>query len=160
MKKIFFVAFLLLFAASITIVEAQPRGMAPGTERMAGRKAALWSDLNLTEEQSEEISALRASLQEGMAPLRMEMVRKRLEMKLLWMAEDPDSVKIKAKQKEIQDLRGKLGEKMIDFRLAVRNILTPEQRSQLLAKRFSRARQRGWDREPRSYQRKGPERGW
>jgi Spy/CpxP family protein refolding chaperone len=90
----------------------------------------------------------------------MEMVRKRLEMKLLWMAEDPDSVKIKAKQKEIQDLRGQLGEKMIDFRLAVRNILTPEQRSQLLANRYSRGRERGRDREPRSYQRKGPERGW
>jgi len=90
----------------------------------------------------------------------MKMARKRLEMKLLWMEEEPDSVKIKAKQNEIQNLRGQLGEKMIDFRLAVRNILTPEQRSQLLASRFGRERQRGRDREPRSYQRKRSARGW
>jgi len=69
MKKIFFLAFFLLFVASITIVEAQPRGMAPGMERVAGRKAALMSDLNLTEEQSEKMGTLRASLQEGRAPL-------------------------------------------------------------------------------------------
>ena len=160
MKKTLYLAILLIFVASAAVVEAQPRRMAPGPAGAEGRKGAIWSDLNLTEEQSEKIGALRESLQKEMMPLRMEIARKRLEMRLLWMEDDPDAAKIKAEQKEIQDLRGQLAEKWIDFRLAFRSILTPAQRSQLLAERFKDGRRRNWDQGPRSQPRERPARGW
>jgi Spy/CpxP family protein refolding chaperone len=160
MKKVFYLAILLIFVASAAVVEAQPRRMAPGPAGAEGRKGALWSDLNLTEEQSEQIGAMRDSFQKEMMPFRMDIARKKLEMKLLWMEDDPDAAKIKAKQKEIQELRGQMAEKWIDFRLAFRSILTPEQRLLLLEKRFKDGRRRGWDRGLRSHHKERKARGW
>ena len=54
-------------------------------------------------------------------------------MRLLWIQTKLDPDKIKATQREARDLMGQMQEKRTDFRLAFRNILTPEQTSNLLA---------------------------
>ncbi len=51
------------------------------------------------------------------------------------MEDSPEGHKIKAKQKEIRNLRGTMEEKLTDFRLSVNSILMPEQRAELMAKR-------------------------
>ena len=94
---------------------------------------------------AEKIRALRQSHEKDILPLRTQLFTNRAEMRLLWMETDPDSEKIKAKQKEIHKLQGQLQEKNMDFRFAVSDILTPEQRSKLLQKRFGRHAGPHWD---------------
>ena len=134
MKKISIFVLVVLFVASATVVMARPyMGAGKGMERDG--RASAFQKMNLTEEQTAKIDVLRESLQKETTPLRTELLKKSTEMKLLWMADDPDADKIKALQKEILDLRGKMSEKFTDYRLAVHKILTPEQRTQLLARR-------------------------
>ena len=91
------------------------------------------ASLNLTEEQSEKIKVLRESVWTEVTPIRVQLLSKRTEMRLLWIQTKLDPDKIKATQREAWDLMGQMQEKWTDFRLAFRNILTPEQTSKLLA---------------------------
>jgi len=133
MKKISVIATFLLVVASATLVMAGPRGKGNrGGEGLREAPAALAS-LNLTAEQSEKIRALRESLLKEVTPIRAQVLSKRTEMRLLWIQTKLDPDKIKATQREARDLMGQMQEKRTDFRLAFRNILTPEQTSNLLA---------------------------
>jgi Spy/CpxP family protein refolding chaperone len=89
--------------------------------------------LNLSAEQSEKIRGLRESFVKETTPIRTQLFTKKTEMRLLWIQTSLDADKIRATQKEIQGLMGQMQEKTTDFRLAFRNLLTPEQTSQLLA---------------------------
>ena len=138
MKKISLVIALILFVASANIAMAGHRGKGGGKGLWAGMNAPALSNLNLTTEQEEKIRALGEARQKELAPLRMELFKKRTELKLLWMQTNLDANKIKAKQKEIHELRGKLQEKQTDSRLDFFNILTPEQRTQFILQKYGR----------------------
>ena len=102
-----------------------------------GRRSP-FSNLNLTEEQQGKIDTLRESLQKEMTPIRTDLIKKRMELDLLWMEDSPEADKIKAKQREIRDLKGKLEDRLTNHRLSFISILTPEQRAELLTKRAQR----------------------
>ena len=138
MKKISLIAAFVLMIGSATIAMAGQHGKGEKTGPGCGMNPPALSALNLTDEQSEKIRALRQSHEKDILPLRTQLFTKRAEMRLLWMETNPDSKKIKAKQKELHELKGQLQEKNMDFRFAVSEILTPEQRSKLLQKRFGR----------------------
>ena len=89
--------------------------------------------LNLTAEQTEKIKALRDAHLKDVTPLRDKMFSKRSELKLLWLQASPDQNKIMAVQKEIRALRDQLEDKRTGHRLAVFNLLTPEQRTKAQA---------------------------
>ncbi len=91
------------------------------------------SSLDLTAEQMEKVRSLRESGHEEMAPIWAQKFEKKSELKLLWMQMTPDPEKIKARQKEIHDLKWQIQEKIIGYRLAFRDILTPEQLTKFLA---------------------------
>ena len=93
---------------------------------------AILSRLNLTPEQTEKIRILRESYRKESTPLRNEKYERKAELRLLWMQMHPDPDKIKAKQKEIHDLIWQRLEKSTDYRLAFRDILTPEQLTKFL----------------------------
>ena len=145
MKKISLIAAFVLMLGSAAIAMAGQHGKGGKTGSLCGMNPSALSCLNLTEEQSEKIRALRQSHEKGILPLRTQLFTNRAEMRLLWMETDPDSEKIKAKQKEIHKLQGQLQEKNMDFRFAVSDILTPEQRSKLLQKKFGRHAGPHWD---------------
>jgi len=134
MKKISLCFALLLVIVPATLVMAGPyergQGMM-GTGWEVGRQAL--SSLNLTAEQTEKIKALRESGQKEVAPLRVKLFTKRAELRLLWMQTNLEGDKIKAKQKEVLVLKGQILDKVTDIRLDFNKILTPEQRTQLLA---------------------------
>lgn len=138
MKKIILITTLITMLASAPLVMAQPRGMKGGMGPGGERHASALADLNLTAEQSEKIRAMREAHYKDIIPMQTKMFTKRAELRLLWMQTNPDSEKIKSKQKEILVLKGQLQEKKTDFRLEFLNILTPEQRTQLLAQRLDR----------------------
>lgn len=135
MKKFALFALLIILVTSFTIATAEPRGKPGGKDFGHEGRRSPYANLNLTEEQTGKIDAMRESLQKEMAPIRTELIRKRMELNLLWMEDRPEADKIKAKQLEIRDLKGKMEDRLTDFRLSVNSILTPEQRAELLIKR-------------------------
>jgi Spy/CpxP family protein refolding chaperone len=138
MKRITLITTLIIMLASAPLVMAQSRGMKGEMGPGGGRHAAALANLNLTAEQSEKIRAIREAHHKDILPIQTKMFTKRAELRLLWMQTNPDSAKIKSKQKEILDLKGQLQEKQTDFRLEFLNTLTPEQRTKLLAQGLGR----------------------
>ena len=148
MKKYSLLAAIMILFASFGFAMAQPDTkqvdkQVDKKDRVARKyhREGRWSPnrgLNLTEEQQTKVDDLTKSMQKDLAPVRTELIKKRMELDLLWMDESPDADKIKAKQKEIRDLRGIMEDKLTDLRLSILKILTPEQRAELLAKQTQR----------------------
>jgi Spy/CpxP family protein refolding chaperone len=92
-----------------------------------------FDQLNLTAEQKTKLSELREKTWKETATLRNEMQAKRLELRTLWTAPNPDKGSIQDKQNELNDLRSKLQAKMTDSRLEARQHLTTEQAAQMAA---------------------------
>jgi len=138
MKKASLILALVLLVGTASIAMAGPRGKGITMGPQSGMRAPGFSNLNLTAEQQKKIDAIGEAYHKELAPLRLEMFKKRTELKLLWMQTNLDENKIKAKQKEIHELRGQLQEKRTDFRLNFLNILTPEQRTQFILKKYNK----------------------
>jgi len=138
MKKFTLFAVLIILVASFTVAMAEPRGTPDGKDgKDFGRdgRRSPYANLNLTEEQKGKIDAMRESLRKEMTTIRTDLIKKKMELDLLWMEDSHEGDKIKAKQKEIRDLRGTVEDRLTDYRLNVNSMLTPEQRSELMAKR-------------------------
>ena len=86
---------------------------------------------NLTAEQSSQIQALQKAHMDEIAPLQEELLKKRTELRSLWLTPNPDQAAITAKQKEIMNLQTNLQENGANFRLEISKLLTPEQQAQL-----------------------------
>jgi zinc resistance-associated protein len=78
--------------------------------------------MNLTPEQAGKLFDLKEKFRTDTASLRKSLMTKRLEMKALWKAANPDEKAIIAKQKEISALRDQMMEKMVPFRLEAKKI--------------------------------------
>jgi Spy/CpxP family protein refolding chaperone len=89
------------------------------------------SGLNLTDAQASQIRALRDTFLRDIKPLQDKMFSKRGDLKLLWMKENPDQEKIAVTQKEVRDLRNQIEDRMVQQRLEVFKVLTPEQKEKL-----------------------------
>lgn len=142
--KIIIFTFLLVFGLMVAGVSAGPRAQWMGK----GDRLLWYRDLNLTEEQKRKVDDLKETLRNDIVPLRNEMVRKKTELKLLWMDANPDAEKIKSKQKEIRDLRAQIEDRLTDFRLALQQILTPEQRSKIISFKSRGGSRFYWDKRP------------
>lgn len=99
---------------------------------------------SLTPEQIEKISALRIEHQKATIDLRASLQKKRLDFRTLMMAEKPDEKKINAVIEEMGALRTQLQKQRVAHWLKVREILTPEQRASLKARRPGFGGRRGW----------------
>jgi zinc resistance-associated protein len=77
---------------------------------------------NLTQEQQNALGQLNEKFSNETATLRNDIRAKADEMNTILNAPDPDAEKAKSLQKEIIDLRGKMAEKRLDFRLEARKI--------------------------------------
>ncbi|MDM8551052.1 periplasmic heavy metal sensor [Desulfobacterales bacterium HSG2] len=102
------------------------------SELIANRSLRGLSGLDLTPEQTDAILSMRESLEDDITPLRTQVTEKHSEMRDLWNQTTPDVEAIKALQTEIHELKGEIHEKHTDFRLAVREVLTPEQLTELV----------------------------
>jgi zinc resistance-associated protein len=108
--------------------------LAAGPGYRAGNNAnypAGMNRLNLTPEQKTKFTELQEKHWKDTVSLRNEMQTKRLELRTLWTAPNPDRNKILAKQKELNEVRDKIQARSTDFRLEIRKALTPEQATQL-----------------------------
>jgi Spy/CpxP family protein refolding chaperone len=136
MKKLSIMAALLLVLVVSTSALAGPRHRS--FDRNNQLDPAVLKALNLTDEQTQKVNALHEAARKEMTPIKAQFATKRAEMRLLWAQPTLDADKIKATQKELQALRTQIRNIQTDMRIAFRNLLTPEQTSELLATGFSK----------------------
>ena len=112
------------------------RGPGPGYGPDNGRGHGYCNEaglqrLNLTDEQKTKIEALVTANEKENRPTREKMFDKSVELRRLWLKENPDKDKILAVQKEVRTLRDKLEDKTTALRFEIRKVLTPEQQEKL-----------------------------
>ncbi len=131
--KRYLAIFTLLFIFTAGIVQAQPPATPP--PGMPGpvmdefpMPPNMGTRLGLTEAQMDQIANLRLEMQKKALPIRSELVSKRNELKLLLTADQPDMGKIKAKLKEISELRVQMGTLWAQHLVKVRALLDDTQK--------------------------------
>lgn len=93
--------------------------------------ARLREQLGLTDDQVKQLHALRVEGAKNAIRSRADVEVKRLELRELLQADQPDRAAIDRKLRELSDARYTAQKQRIDQRLAMRDILTPEQRSKM-----------------------------
>jgi Spy/CpxP family protein refolding chaperone len=125
------------------------KGPGSGFQGAHGRWA---SELNLTKEQQDMLSALRKRQWAELKPLRDQMYQKRQEMRGLYTNPAVDDKTITLKQGELNALQQQMQDKALQFRLEQRKIFTPEQLTRLKEMPYGQGRGacgghgRGWGR--------------
>ena len=131
MKRWYAGIMVVLFVALATTVFAYgPKGAGsgcggPGIGMSHG--AGMYANLNLTQEQQDKMWQAREKFRNDTSAARYEMFKKRAELKNLYADPNSSDAAILAKQKETNALRQSMQDKAVQFKLAQRKILTPEQ---------------------------------
>jgi zinc resistance-associated protein len=123
MKRTMAVLGILALAAVIAVpVLAQGPGyagrrgmMSPGAEDPGVGPRYGWGCDRLTDEQRTQLAELRQKHFDETAQVRTEMRAKQAELHILMNTSNPDLEKAKALQKEISDLKGKMGQERINL---------------------------------------------
>ncbi len=89
--------------------------------------------INLSADQTAKIQKIQSDRFAEMTRLRTEMFTKGSDLQALFREPTLDHAKITAKQKEIAALQAQMQEKALAARIAVAEVLTPEQRAQFPA---------------------------
>jgi Spy/CpxP family protein refolding chaperone len=133
MKKTIIVGLSLTLALALTAAFAMAQGPGFGRGFGPGYGAGYGYPTipNLTAEQSSRIQALQQAHLAKIGPLQQALLNKRLELRSLWLSPSPDQAAVSAKQKEILNLQAQIQEEATNYRLEVRQVLTPEQQAQL-----------------------------
>ena len=97
----------------------------------SARMKKIIESLDLTKEQIIEIRKMDLNFQKNTLELRSKVQANQLDIEGLFLDEQPDMVKIRAKLQEIANLQVELKIKGIEEYLAVKGILTPEQQEKL-----------------------------
>ena len=82
----------------------------------------------LTNEQQDKMDVVRQNHIRAMLPIQTDIQIKEMDLDALWRADNPDGKKIVAKVREIGALRIQAEVERVNNMLAMREILTPEQR--------------------------------
>jgi len=82
---------------------------------------------NLTSEQQAQMKDLQQKHYSEMAPLREKMFNLRQELRTLWADPKSNPKDIQGKEGQLSDLRNQMQDKMVQFRLDARKLLTPDQ---------------------------------
>jgi Spy/CpxP family protein refolding chaperone len=128
MKRILWIATAaaLMFAASAALSQEKSEKTAKPYGKIAMRGGP-WMP-GLTEDQQKKVQALDLETEKALLPMKAQIEVKAAELKGLALAENPDKGAIDKKIEEIGALRTQIMKKKIQNKLAVRALLTPDQR--------------------------------
>jgi Spy/CpxP family protein refolding chaperone len=127
-KAIIALGLVVVMFLGVSYVYAQNPGAGPSHGWMHGQEhRGQWNKLNLTPEQKAKFQELHRKFIVENAQLIGGLVAKRLELKSLWTDPKADSQTILAKERELRELKNRMKDKVIQYRLEARNSLTPEQ---------------------------------
>lgn len=109
----------------------QARGMKPAGKPGAQKGSPL-AQLNLSNEQRQKLAQVKADFITKTANLRADLEVKKAELETLWRASNLDESQILAKAREAAKLQFQLSDYRLQQRIAMFQILTPDQRKQML----------------------------
>ncbi|HEY9297369.1 MAG TPA: Spy/CpxP family protein refolding chaperone [Phormidium sp.] len=136
-RRISAVAFLMLTLCSTAAAIAVPNPLEPETiaqnqrpNRPAGREGGMFEKLNLSADQKQKMQAVRDRYKDQLSQ-RMQAVRQARQELDTMMSGTVNASEIREKHRQIMGLRQQFEEVQFENTLALRELLTPEQRSQL-----------------------------
>lgn len=134
MKGVCYIAWVLclLLVFELSQVFAQPPGVKPphrmGMRPWGGENRCPGAfELNLSPEQAKALDQFGQSYLQETRRLRMELLSKRLEFRELLTGPSVKEESIRAKAAELAELQSRLEEKVTDYLMKVRSLLTPDQ---------------------------------
>ncbi len=133
MKKVFGIIMVVVFLAVATAALAIGPGSGGGFG--GGHKGY---GINLSKEQMDKMWQLKEKFNNSTSSLRYELFQKRGELRALYADPKATDSAILAKEKEVNDLRQKMHDKMVQFKLDQRKIYTPDQLKILANKGYGR----------------------
>ncbi|MEP6490032.1 Spy/CpxP family protein refolding chaperone [Microcoleus vaginatus GB2-A3] len=150
-RRISALAVLMLTLGSTAAAIAVPNPIEPETiaqnqrpNRPAGREGGMFEKLNLSAEQKQQMQAVRDRYKDQLSQ-RMQAVRQARQELDTMMSGTANASEIREKHRQIMGLRQQFEEVQFENTLALREVLTPEQRSQfaqLMQQRRQTARNR------------------
>ena len=136
-RRLWAVAFLMLTLGSATAATAVPNPVEPQTiaqnqrpNRPGGKQGGMFDQLNLSADQKQKMQAVRDRYKDQVSQ-RMQAVRQARQELETMMAGTASASQMREKHRQIIGLRQQLEEVQFESTLAMREVLTPEQRSQL-----------------------------
>ncbi len=111
-------------------------------ERINERRQELQRELNLTSEQSEKIREIHEEAKEDLKDLHQKLKEEREEMRSL-LASNANTNRLRQQHEKIQVLKERFDDQRFETMLDVREILTPDQRSQMSELMLERGERRG-----------------
>ena len=136
-RRLSALAFLMLTLGSATAATAVPNPVEPQTiaqnqrpNRPGGKEGGMFDKLNLSADQKQKMQAVRDRYKDQISQ-RMQAVRQARQELETMMAGTANASQMREKHRQIIGLRQQLEEVQFESTLAMREVLTPEQRSQL-----------------------------
>lgn len=136
-RRISAIAVLILTLGSTAAAIAVPNPVEPQTiaqnqprNRPGGKQGGMFEKLNLTADQKQKMQAVRDRYKDQISQ-RMQAVRQGRQELQTMMAGTATASQIRDKNRQIMGLRQQLEEVQLESMLAMRELLTAEQRSQL-----------------------------
>lgn len=118
MKKTFIIVALVVALGGLaTVTWAGPWG-----GKFYGRGPMI---SNMTPEQQAQVLALQQAHHEKVTPIQEELYKKKMELRGLWLTQNPDQAKINALQKEIFDLIDQLQQESSALRANILKVIAP-----------------------------------
>lgn len=146
--KIRFLILLFMLALALIVPPAWAQWSGQRGTRSGHGHPPCWrpDDLRMTPEQTERLKSVQSSYLSEIGRIRNDLVTKRYELRKLMSNPATKPHDVTRKQEEVFRLETRIQEKMVDYQLQVKEILTPQQ--------FER-----WRYQERSGHRMGPRRG-
>ncbi|PSB05482.1 Spy protein, partial [filamentous cyanobacterium Phorm 46] len=137
-RRISAIAVLMLTLGTTAAATAVPSPAQPETiaqnqrpNRPAGKKGGLFEQLNLSADQKQKMQAVRDRYKEQVSQ-RMQAIRQaRQELETMMSSATANASQMREKHRQIMGLRQQLEDVQFESTLAMREVLTTEQRSQL-----------------------------
>jgi len=87
--------------------------------------------LNLTDQQVDRLHQISVDSEKASVKTRADLELRRIELRELWRADNPDHDAVMKKVQEISELRGQMMKQHMETLLTARSVLTPEQQKKL-----------------------------
>lgn len=129
-------AFLLALAGAVALAKPNPLFGQFVAQNVGGHRRAefgqlkLMNQLNLTQEQKQKLEAIQSQYKGQISQRKRELRQAMQEFKGL-MASSASSQEIRTKHQQVEGLRQQVEEVSFESTLAMRDVLTPDQRKQL-----------------------------
>jgi protein CpxP len=139
---------LITLGGAVAVAESIPQSRlllsqatAPTSPTASPRKQKWLQNLNLSSEQTQQLQTIRSQSRNQMSETRQQLKQSRQELMSL-MAGTASDDQIRAKYRDVETAQQKLSQQRFESLLAMRNILTPEQR-QKFAQQMQQRREAG-----------------